>query len=47
MAALRSARRGMRIAAEIGVPLVLLIDTQGAALSREECAAFPPGPYGP
>lgn len=33
--ALRSARRGMRIAAEIGVPLVLLIDTQGAALSRE------------
>ena len=33
--ALRSARRGMRIAAEIGVPLVLLIDTRGAALSRE------------
>lgn len=33
--ALRTARRGMRIAAEIGVPLVLLIDTQGAALSRE------------
>ena len=32
---LRSARRGMRIAAEIGVPLVLLIDTRGAALSRE------------
>lgn len=33
--ALRSARRGMRIAAEIGVPLVLFIDTRGAALSRE------------
>lgn len=33
--ALRTARRGMRIAAEIGVPLVLLIDTRGAALSRE------------
>ena len=33
--ALRSARRGMRIAAEIGVPLVLVIDTRGAALSRE------------
>lgn len=33
--ALRSARRGMRIAAEVGVPLVLLIDTRGAALSRE------------
>lgn len=33
--ALRSARRGMRIAAEMGVPLVLLIDTRGAALSRE------------
>lgn len=32
---LRTARRGMRIAAEIGVPLVLLIDTRGAALSRE------------
>lgn len=33
--ALRSARRGMRIAAEVGVPLVLLIDTRGAALSKE------------
>ena len=33
--ALRSARRGMHIAAELGVPLVLLIDTRGAALSRE------------
>ena len=33
--ALRSARRGMRIAAEVGVPLVLLIDTRGAPLSRE------------
>lgn len=33
--ALRSARRGMRIAAELGVPLVLLIDTRGAALSKE------------
>ena len=33
--ALRTARRGMRIAADIGVPLVLLIDTRGAALSRE------------
>src|SRR5699024_6646765 len=30
--ALRSARRGMRIAAELGVPLVLLIDTRGATL---------------
>ena len=33
--ALRSARRGMRIAAELGVPLVLLIDTRGATLSQE------------
>lgn len=34
-AALRTARRGMRLAAELGLPLVTVIDTQGAALSRE------------
>jgi acetyl-CoA carboxylase carboxyl transferase subunit beta len=34
-AALREARRGMRLAAELHVPLVTLIDTPGAALSRE------------
>lgn len=34
-AALRAARRGMRIAEELGIPLVLFIDTQGASLSRE------------
>ena len=30
---LRAARRGMRLAAELGLPLVTLIDTPGAALS--------------
>ncbi|MGY1814293.1 carboxyl transferase domain-containing protein [Blastococcus sp. SYSU D00820] len=34
-AALREARRGMRLAAELRLPLVTLIDTPGAALSRE------------
>ncbi|GAA1000741.1 carboxyl transferase domain-containing protein [Nocardiopsis tropica] len=34
-AALRAARRGMRLAAELGLPLVLVIDTWGAALSPE------------
>ncbi|RVW06400.1 acetyl-coenzyme A carboxylase carboxyl transferase subunits beta/alpha [Rhodococcus spongiicola] len=34
-AALREARRGMRMAAELRVPLVLVIDTLGAALSQE------------
>lgn len=34
-AALRSARRGMRLAAELNLPLVLVIDTWGAALSPE------------
>jgi acyl-CoA carboxylase subunit beta len=34
-AALRQARRGMRLAAELGLPLVTVIDTAGAALSRE------------
>jgi acetyl-CoA carboxylase carboxyl transferase subunit beta len=34
-AGLRSARRGMRLAAELGLPLVSVIDTAGAALSRE------------
>lgn len=34
-AGLREARRGMRIAAELNVPLVSVIDTGGAALSRE------------
>lgn len=34
-AGLREARRGMRIAAELNVPLVSVIDTGGAALSRQ------------
>ncbi|WNI14892.1 carboxyl transferase domain-containing protein [Actinacidiphila sp. ITFR-21] len=34
-AGLRQARRGMRIAAELGLPLLTVIDTAGAALSRE------------
>ncbi|SDH52982.1 acetyl-CoA carboxylase carboxyl transferase subunit beta [Pseudonocardia oroxyli] len=33
--ALREARRGMRLAQELRLPLVTLIDTPGAALSRE------------
>jgi len=33
-AALREARRGMRLAEELGLPLVTVIDTPGAALSR-------------
>lgn len=33
--ALRSARRGMRLARELDLPLVTIIDTPGAALSRE------------
>jgi len=33
--ALREARRGMRLAEELGLPLVTVIDTQGAALSAE------------
>lgn len=33
--ALREARRGMRMAAELGLPLVTVIDTQGAAISAE------------
>ncbi|RVW10832.1 acetyl-CoA carboxyl transferase [Prescottella agglutinans] len=33
--ALREARRGMRMAAELRLPLVLVIDTLGAALSKE------------
>ncbi|MEU4685670.1 carboxyl transferase domain-containing protein [Streptomyces xinghaiensis] len=32
---LREARRGMRIAAELGLPLLTVVDTAGAALSRE------------
>ncbi|RJK97170.1 acetyl-CoA carboxyl transferase [Vallicoccus soli] len=32
---LREARRAMRLAAELGLPLVSVIDTAGAALSRE------------
>ncbi|TGA85311.1 carboxyl transferase domain-containing protein, partial [Streptomyces palmae] len=32
---LRTARRGMRIAAELGLPLLTVVDTAGAALSRE------------
>ncbi|NLJ52528.1 MAG: acetyl-CoA carboxyl transferase [Intrasporangiaceae bacterium] len=32
---LRVARRGMRLAQELGIPLVSLIDTAGAALSKE------------
>lgn len=34
-AALREARRGMRLAEQLQVPLVLVIDTLGASLSRE------------
>lgn len=34
-AGLREARRGMRIAAELGLPLLTVIDTAGAELSRE------------
>ncbi|MGU3432193.1 carboxyl transferase domain-containing protein [Actinomycetes bacterium M1A6_2h] len=34
-AALREARRGMYLAEELGLPLVLVIDTLGASLSRE------------
>lgn len=33
--ALREARRGMRLAAELGLPFVTVIDTPGAALSAE------------
>ena len=33
--ALREARRGMRLASELGLPLVTGIDTQGAALSAD------------
>ncbi|WP_121254290.1 carboxyl transferase domain-containing protein [Nocardioides ferulae] len=33
--ALREARRGMRLASELGLPLVTAIDTRGAALSPE------------
>jgi acetyl-CoA carboxylase carboxyl transferase subunit beta len=33
--ALREARRGMRLAVELGLPLVTVIDTPGAALSQE------------
>jgi len=33
--ALREARRGMRLAAELGLPLVTVIDTPGAALSKD------------
>ncbi|WP_432478153.1 carboxyl transferase domain-containing protein [Nocardioides sp. GXQ0305] len=33
--ALRQARRGMRLASELGLPLVTVIDTQGAALSAD------------
>lgn len=33
--ALRQARRGMALAAELGLPLVTVVDTPGAALSRE------------
>jgi acetyl-CoA carboxylase beta subunit/acetyl-CoA carboxylase alpha subunit len=33
--ALREAQRGIRLAAELGLPLVTVIDTQGAALSPE------------
>jgi acetyl-CoA carboxylase alpha subunit len=32
---IRAARRGMRIAQELGLPLVTVIDTSGAALSKE------------
>ncbi len=42
-AALREARRGMRMAAELRLPLVLVIDTLGAALSKEaEERGWPP-----
>lgn len=34
-AALRTARRGMRLAAELRLPLVTVIDTAGAAMSRQ------------
>ncbi|MEF2979004.1 carboxyl transferase domain-containing protein [Subtercola sp. YIM 133946] len=34
-AALREARRGIRLSQELGLPLVTVIDTPGAALSRE------------
>lgn len=34
-AGLRQARRGMRLASELGLPLVTVVDTAGAALSRE------------
>ena len=34
-ASLREARRGMRLAGELGLPLVTVIDTAGAALSQE------------
>ncbi|GLY27031.1 carboxyl transferase domain-containing protein [Kineosporia sp. NBRC 101731] len=34
-AGLREARRGMRLAAELGLPLVSIVDTAGAALSPE------------
>jgi acetyl-CoA carboxylase carboxyl transferase beta subunit len=34
-AALRQGRRGMRLASELGLPLVSIIDTPGAALSKE------------
>lgn len=34
-AALRAARRGMRLAAELGLPLMTVIDTAGAVLSPE------------
>lgn len=34
-ASLREARRGMRLAQELGIPLVTVIDTAGAALSKE------------
>ncbi|NHC21975.1 acetyl-CoA carboxyl transferase [Nocardioides sp. IC4_145] len=33
--ALREARRGMRLASELGLPLVTVIDTRGAALSAD------------
>jgi acetyl-CoA carboxylase beta subunit len=33
--ALRQARRGMTIAAELGLPLITIVDTPGAALSKE------------
>ena len=34
-ASLREARRGMRLAEELGLPLLTVIDTGGAALSKE------------